>query len=112
MQNDLHTSKQYDAELDQVRSQVLRMGALVERQVVYAVEALRRTDAALHERVIESESEINSLEHHGLNRCLDVGIGVYLRYAGLGVLSYNLHVIGRDLLARERAKVGPSRAAA
>lgn len=62
MQNDLHTSKQYDAELDQVRSQVLRMGALVERQVVYAVEALRRTDAALHERVIESESEINSLE--------------------------------------------------
>ena len=26
----------------------------------------------------------------------------YLRYAGLGVMSYNLHVIGRELLARER----------
>ena len=50
------------------------------------------------------ESEINSLEHHGLNRCLDVGLPGYLRYAGLGVLSYNLHVIGRELLARQRAR--------
>ena len=58
------------------------------------------------------ESEINSLEHHGLNRCLDVGIGGYLRYAGLGVLSYNLHVIGRELLARERARAETARAAA
>ena len=48
------------------------------------------------------ESEINSLEHHGLNRCLDVGLPGYLRYVGLGVLSYNLHVIGRELLARQR----------
>ena len=49
------------------------------------------------------ESEINSLEQHGLNRCLDVGIKGYERYAGYGVLSYNLHVIGRELLARQRA---------
>jgi hypothetical protein len=48
------------------------------------------------------ESEINSLEHHGLNRCLDVGIQGYQRYVGCGVLSYNLHVIGRELLARQR----------
>lgn len=46
------------------------------------------------------ESEINSLEHHGLNRCLDVGIQGYRRYVGCGVMSYNLHVIGRQLLAR------------
>ena len=50
------------------------------------------------------ESEINSLEHQGLNRCLDVGRPGYLRYVGLGVLSYNLHVIGRELLARQRAE--------
>jgi hypothetical protein len=49
------------------------------------------------------ESEINSLEHHGLNRCLDVGLEGYRRYVGYGVMSYNLHVIGRALLARERA---------
>jgi len=46
------------------------------------------------------ESEINSLEHHGLNRCLDVGLQGYLRYVGYGVMSYNLHVIGRALLER------------
>ena len=50
------------------------------------------------------ESEINSLEHHGLNRCLDVGIIGYQRYVGYGVLSYNLHIIGRELLARQRAR--------
>jgi hypothetical protein len=58
------------------------------------------------------ESEIHRLEHHGLNRCPDVGLGGYLRYAGLGVMSYNLHVIGRELLARARAKVDPVRTAA
>ncbi|MBA4147880.1 MAG: ISNCY family transposase [Verrucomicrobia bacterium] len=55
--------------------------------------ALRKQHSAV-------ESEINSLEHHGLNRCLDVGIKGYLRYVGYGVLSYNLHMIGRELLAR------------
>jgi IS5 family transposase len=59
--------------------------------------ALRREHSAV-------ESEINSLEHHGLNRCLDVGIEGYLRYVGYGVMSYNLHVIGRELLARQRAR--------
>ena len=59
--------------------------------------ALRRQHSAV-------ESEINSLEHHGLNRCLDVGIQGYQRYVGYGVMSYNLHVIGRELLARQRAR--------
>ena len=59
--------------------------------------ALRKQHSAV-------ESEINSLEHHGLNRCLDVELKGYLRYAGLGVMSYNLHVIGRELLAHQRAR--------
>jgi hypothetical protein len=59
--------------------------------------ALRRQHSAV-------ESEINSLEHHGLNRCLDVGLEGYLRYVGYGVMSYNLHMIGRELLARQRAR--------
>lgn len=50
------------------------------------------------------ESDINSLEHHGLNRCLDVGWDGYRRYVGCGVMSYNLHVIGRELLRRERLR--------
>jgi len=41
------------------------------------------------------ESEINSLEHHGLNRLPDVGLPAICGM-WLGVMSYNLHVIGRS----------------
>jgi transposase, IS5 family len=58
--------------------------------------ALRKAHSAV-------ESAINALEHHGLNRCLDVGLDGYRRYIGYGVLAYNLHVIGRQLLAQRRA---------
>lgn len=58
--------------------------------------ALRKAHSAV-------ESAINALEHHGLNRCLDVGLEGYTRYVGYGVLAYNLHVIGRQLLAQRRA---------
>jgi IS5 family transposase len=67
--------------------------------------ALRKQHSAV-------ESEINNLEHHGLNRCLDVGLEGYLRYVGYGVMSYNLHVIGRELLARERRRHETARMAA
>ena len=48
------------------------------------------------------ESDINSLEHHGLDRCPDKGYAAYARYAGLGILAYNLHGIGNHLLAEQR----------
>jgi transposase, IS5 family len=44
------------------------------------------------------ESNINSLEHHGLDRCPDKGLHGFKRYTGLGVLAYNLHKIGKQLL--------------
>ena len=62
--------------------------------------ALRRRHSAV-------ESQINALEHHGLDRCLDIGLEGYRRYVGYGVLAYNLHQIGRHLLERDRVKVHP-----
>jgi len=56
------------------------------------------------------ESNINSLEHHGLNRCPDKGLSGYRRYVGFGVLAYNLHKIGAKLLANQgQEKVAPGR---
>lgn len=55
-----HTSKQFDADLEQIRSQILRMGGLVERQVAYAVEALKA--GVLTDRMADTEIEINRLE--------------------------------------------------
>ena len=48
------------------------------------------------------ESNINMLEHHGLNRCMDKGLHGYKRCVGVSVLAYNLHHLGNVLLARER----------
>jgi transposase, IS5 family len=47
------------------------------------------------------ESNINCLEHHGLDRCPDKGINGYTRYAGVGILAYNLHKIGNFLTAQK-----------
>ena len=52
----------------------------------------------LKDKHSEVESNINSLEQHGLDRCPDKGLHGYKRYAGLGVLAYNLHRIGKGLL--------------
>ena len=79
--------------------------AELERESQKKFVALRHQHSAV-------ESEINCLEHHGLNRCLDVGIEGYLRYVGYGVMSYNLHMIGRELLARKWARAATVRAAA
>jgi IS5 family transposase len=48
------------------------------------------------------ESNINELEHNGLNRCPDKGRKSFGRYVGLGILSYNLHRIGNELMARQQ----------
>ena len=48
------------------------------------------------------ESEINCLEHHGLNQCPDKGYHGFKRYVGFGVLAYNLHKIGKQLIAKKK----------
>lgn len=44
------------------------------------------------------ESNINELEHRGLDRCPDRTEKNFNRYIGLGICAYNLHKIGRKLL--------------
>ena len=48
------------------------------------------------------ESNINELEHRGLDRCPDKGLLHFTRYIGLGVCAYNLKKIGRQILKLER----------
>ena len=49
------------------------------------------------------ESNINQLEHNGLDRCPDKGLKNYRRYVSLGILSYNLHRLGKILQAAQVA---------
>ena len=43
------------------------------------------------------ESNINELEHRGLNRCPDKGYNHFKRYVGVGICAYNLHKIGAKI---------------
>ena len=58
-----HTSKQFDAEMEAIRSGVLSMGGLVERQVRRAIEALGEDeDSRLIDAVGADEREINQMQ--------------------------------------------------
>ena len=48
------------------------------------------------------ESNINELEHRGLDRCPDRTQPNFNRYVGLAITAYNLHKIGRKLLQLRR----------
>lgn len=57
---------------------------------------------ALRHKHSAVESNINRLEHHGLNRCFDKGLNGYKRCVGLSVLAYNLHILGNHILEKEK----------
>lgn len=57
-----HTMRQYDTELDQIRTRVLQMGGYVEQQVVLALDGLQDGDEQLIERVIENDRQVNAYE--------------------------------------------------
>lgn len=48
------------------------------------------------------ESNINELEHRGLDRCPDKGYDHFKRYVGLAVAAYNLRRIGQELIVIRR----------
>ena len=60
--NHLHTSKNYEVELENLRTRVLTMGGRVEAQVRQAVLAYSENDVQMAEQVLMVEREIN-LEH-------------------------------------------------
>ena len=56
-----HTAKAFDADIDQLRSNVLKMGGLVERQVARAVDGIRLMDLGLVAAVLQDEEVVNRL---------------------------------------------------
>lgn len=57
-----HISRQFNAELENLRQQVLDMGALVEQQIAGAIEALVQSDRDRAEEVIARDVEVNAME--------------------------------------------------
>jgi len=57
-----HTAKQYDQDLEAIRSRMMQMGGLVESQIRDAMEGFLGGDAARIERVIAADAKVNELE--------------------------------------------------
>ncbi|HEX4523061.1 MAG TPA: phosphate signaling complex protein PhoU [Casimicrobiaceae bacterium] len=57
-----HTHKQFDAEMEEIRSGVLAMGGLVETQLTRAINALKHPDIDLIASVATDERSINQMQ--------------------------------------------------
>jgi phosphate transport system protein len=57
-----HTSKQFDADMEAIRTAVLNMGGLVEQQLLRAINALKSGDDEAAHDVLADEGRINSMQ--------------------------------------------------
>ena len=57
-----HIAKQFDQDMENIRTRVLQMGGLVEQQIVRAMEALTEGDQLLAEQVINNDQTVNRHE--------------------------------------------------
>ncbi len=57
-----HSYKQYDADLEAIRSRVMEMGGLVEEQIHLAIETLKTGSEELADQVIANDLRVNGLE--------------------------------------------------
>lgn len=57
-----HISKQFDQELEDLRSRVMRMGGLVEEQLNKSLDAMDRSDVELAESVAKNDYQVNAME--------------------------------------------------
>ena len=57
-----HISRQYDQDLEDLRSRVLSMGGLVEQQLADAISAVVGNDARLARQVVDRDYQVNALE--------------------------------------------------
>lgn len=72
MPNSEHTSKQFDADLEDIRSRVLQMGGVVETQVKAAIDAFSTGSEELISRVIDTERRVNTYEKEIDDACVHV----------------------------------------
>ncbi|MES2771342.1 MAG: phosphate signaling complex protein PhoU [Pseudomonadota bacterium] len=57
-----HISKNFDLELESLRTRVLQMGGLVEQQIRKAMEGLYASDVPLLEAVVRNDQQVNQME--------------------------------------------------
>ena len=59
---DLHTTKAFDTDLQDLGRMVAEMGGLAEKQVADSVDALAKRDSALATRITQADANIDALQ--------------------------------------------------
>ncbi|MGD8678654.1 MAG: phosphate signaling complex protein PhoU, partial [Chromatiales bacterium] len=76
MEKDLHLSQhisqRFNAELEEIRNRVMKMGGLVEKQISRGMKALLTSDTEYGELVTSSDYEINALEVDIDEECMQI----------------------------------------
>lgn len=72
MNESVHLSRQFDEELERLRTSVLQMGGLVESQIDLAAEAYSDNDIAAVLKVLETDKQVNQLEKAIDDDCVHV----------------------------------------
>ena len=57
-----HISKQFDVELETIRTRVLQMGGMVEQQISSALQALQEGDTQRLEEIVHEDVRVNDME--------------------------------------------------
>jgi len=70
--NSQHISQQFENELEDIRSEVLAMGGLIEQQVTAALEALVQGNNDLAHEVIAADKKVNALEMTIDEQCIQI----------------------------------------
>jgi transposase, IS5 family len=71
------------------------------KTAVQEIEESERTFVAFRKQHAAVESNINELEHAGVNKVPDKGMHGFRRYVALGILAYNLKRLGKLVIEQE-----------
>ena len=64
--------RHFDEELQQLKNEILKMGALAQEAIINSVDALKNRDKAAAQKVIDSDIELDKLELVIDEKCLDL----------------------------------------
>src|SRR6056297_658618 len=67
-----HSSTQFNEEMESIRSHLMEMGGLVEKQVIDALQALLQADSQLADKVLETEDRVDDMEKMIDEECASV----------------------------------------
>lgn len=101
---DRHISKQFNAELEEVRNRVMAMGGLAEKQIADALKALHDRDIDLAEAVIRGDARINELEVLIDQECVEVMVRRQPTASDLRLLVAVYRIIGDLERVGDKAK--------